>query len=152
MKPDFGPAWARSVHAGAVHRLYPLYLLGTMLGIAVTLASLLGRNNRNWDPSSLFQAALLALLLLPNLSGRPMNQMFPLNIPCWSLFLEILVNFLFVISWPLLTSRRLILVCMLTVARWVWQSRTREASIWVPLPRVSRWAWRGPCSDSRWAC
>ena len=95
-------------------RLYPLYLLGTLLGIVVTLASLHGRNIQHWDPSSLLQAALLALFLLPNISGRPVNEMFPLNIPCWSLFFEILVNLLFVIFWPWLTSRRLLVICLLT--------------------------------------
>jgi peptidoglycan/LPS O-acetylase OafA/YrhL len=97
-------------------RLYPLYLLGTVLGIAVTLASLLGRNSQNWDPSSLLRTASLALLFLPNFSARPVNQMFPLNIPCWSLFLEILVNLLFVVFWPLLTLRRLIAVSALAGA------------------------------------
>ena len=38
--------------------------------------------------------------------------MFPLNIPCWSLFLEILVNLLFVVFWPVLTSRRLIAISL----------------------------------------
>jgi peptidoglycan/LPS O-acetylase OafA/YrhL len=95
-------------------RLYPLYLLGTLLGIAVTVASLHGRNIENWDSPRLLQAALLALLFLPNLSTRPVNQLFPLNIPCWSLFLEVLVNLLFVVSWPLLTSRRLVAVSLLT--------------------------------------
>jgi peptidoglycan/LPS O-acetylase OafA/YrhL len=95
-------------------RLYPLYFLGTMIGIAATLASYFGRNIQHWELSSLFQAVILALLFLPNLSGRPVNEMFPLNIPCWSLFLEILVNLLFVISWPLLTSRRLIILSLLT--------------------------------------
>jgi peptidoglycan/LPS O-acetylase OafA/YrhL len=101
-------------------RLYPLYLMGTLLGIAVTLASLLGRNIQNWDLSSLLQAALLAILLVPNFSGRPVNEMFPLNIPCWSLFLEIGVNLLFVVVWPRLTSRRLIAVIALTGALVVW--------------------------------
>jgi peptidoglycan/LPS O-acetylase OafA/YrhL len=95
-------------------RLYPLYLLGTLLGIAVTVASLLGRNSQSWDLSSLLQAALFALLFLPNVSTRPVDQLYPLNIPCWSLFLEILVNLLFVILWPLLSSRRLIAVVVLT--------------------------------------
>lgn len=94
-------------------RLYPLYLLGTLLGMVVTLASLHGRNIQNWDPSSLWQAVLLAVLLLPNFSGRPVIEMFPLNIPCWSLFLEVLVNLLFVIFWPLLTWRRLVAVALL---------------------------------------
>jgi len=95
-------------------RLYPLYLVGTLLGIAVTVASMFGRNSQNWDRSAFLQAAVLALFFLPNFSGRPVNQMFPLNIPCWSLFLEILVNLLFVIFWPLLSTRRLIAVCLLT--------------------------------------
>jgi peptidoglycan/LPS O-acetylase OafA/YrhL len=95
-------------------RLYPLYLLGALLGIGVALASLHGRNIQHWDPSSLLRAALRALLFLPNVSAIPVNQMFPLNIPCWSLFLEILVNLLFVIFWPLLNSRRLIVLSLLT--------------------------------------
>jgi peptidoglycan/LPS O-acetylase OafA/YrhL len=95
-------------------RLYPLYLIGALLGIAVTLASLLGRNSGNWDPSSLLRAALLALLFLPNVFATPVNQLFPLNIPCWSLFFEVLVNLLFVVFWPGLTSRRLIVLSLLT--------------------------------------
>jgi len=95
-------------------RLYPLYFLGIMFGIAVTLASMHGRNIQHWEASTLIQAALLALLFLPNFSGSPSDQMFPLNIPCWSLFFEVLVNLLFVVSWPLLTSRRLVIVCLLT--------------------------------------
>jgi peptidoglycan/LPS O-acetylase OafA/YrhL len=42
------------------------------------------------------------------------NEMFPLNIPSWSLFFELLVNLLFVMSWPLLTARRLVAISVLT--------------------------------------
>lgn len=94
-------------------RLYPLYFLGTLLGITVTVASLLGRNSQHWDSFGVVKAAALALLFLPNLSASPVNTLFPLNIPCWSLFLELLVNILFVVAWPLLTSRRLIVVLAL---------------------------------------
>jgi len=97
-------------------RLYPLYLLGTLFGIAVTVASLHGRNSQHWDPSNLSWTALLALFGLPNISSTPVNEMFPLDIPCWSLFLEILVNLLFVVFWPLLASRRLVVLCVLTGA------------------------------------
>jgi len=97
-------------------RLYPLYFLGAMLGIAATFASFRGHNIMHWESSSFIRAVLLALLFLPNLSGRPVSQMFPLNIPCWSLFLVILVNLLFVLFWPMLTSRRLIVVSLLTGA------------------------------------
>lgn len=97
-------------------RLYPLYLLGLLLGIAVTLASLFGRNSMGWDLSSLWAAVLLALLFLPNLSGKPVDTLFPLNVPSWSLFLEILVNLLFVLAWPLLKVRRLVVVALLSGA------------------------------------
>jgi peptidoglycan/LPS O-acetylase OafA/YrhL len=97
-------------------RLYPLYLVGALFGIAVTVASLRGRNSQNWDAASLSQAVALALFFLPNFSARPVDEIFPLNIPCWSLFFEILVNLLFVALWPLLTSRRLIVVSLLTGA------------------------------------
>jgi peptidoglycan/LPS O-acetylase OafA/YrhL len=95
-------------------RLYPLYLLGLLAGIAVTLASMAGRNSMGWEASSLLPAILLALLFLPNLSGRPVDSLFPLNIPCWSLFLEVVVNLLFVLAWPLLTVRRLVITVLWT--------------------------------------
>ena len=63
-------------------RLYPLYLAGALFGIVVTLASWRGRNSQNWDSSSLSQAVALALFFLPNFSARPVNEIFPLNIPC----------------------------------------------------------------------
>jgi peptidoglycan/LPS O-acetylase OafA/YrhL len=103
-------------------RLYPLYLVGTLLGIVVTLASLHGRNSQNWDPASLAQAAALAVFFLPNFSARPVNEMFPLNIPCWSLFFEVLVNLLYVVFWPLLKSPRLLVVSLLTGAMVGWAS------------------------------
>ncbi len=101
-------------------RLYPLYLLGTLFGIAVTLASLLGRNINHWDPSSLSRAVALALLGLPDFLPAPVNDMFPLDIPCWSLFQELVVNLLFVLFWPLLASRRLMAVCLVTGAAVLW--------------------------------
>ena len=102
-------------------RLYPLYLLGLLLGIAVTLASLMGRNSVNWDAASLLQMSLLALFFLPNLFfSAPVNQLFPLNVPCWSLFFELLVNLLFVLAWPLLTTLRLAFTILVTGAVIVW--------------------------------
>jgi peptidoglycan/LPS O-acetylase OafA/YrhL len=93
-------------------RLYPLYLLGALLGIAVTLASLAGRNINGWDLRDLMSASVLALLLIPDFSSPPTDPLFPLNIPSWSLLLEILINVLFVVAWPLLTSRRLLVVAL----------------------------------------
>jgi peptidoglycan/LPS O-acetylase OafA/YrhL len=103
-------------------RLYPLYLVATLLGILVALASLHGRNSQNWDAASLAQVAIVALFFLPNLAARPVNQMFPLNIPCWSLFCEILVNLLYAVLWSLLRSPRLLVVSLLTGAVVAWAS------------------------------
>lgn len=93
-------------------RLYPLYLVGLLLGIAVTVASMFGRNSMGWELSTLVPAILLALLFLPDLSGRPVDTLFPLNVPCWSLFLELVVNLLFVMLWPFATRGRLIAVAV----------------------------------------
>ncbi|MEJ0099051.1 MAG: acyltransferase [Pseudomonadota bacterium] len=101
-------------------RLYPLYLLGTLFGIAVTVASLLGRNSVHWDAVSLLRAALLQLFFLPNLATSPVDSLFPLNIPCWSLFLEILINLLFVMCWRWLSSRRLVALCLLAAGVVAW--------------------------------
>jgi peptidoglycan/LPS O-acetylase OafA/YrhL len=93
-------------------RLYPLYFLGLLLGLAVTVASLLGRNSQGWEAGTIVQSLALAIFFLPNFSGQPNDQIFPLNIPCWSLFMEIVVNLVFVLSWRYLTSRRLIVFCV----------------------------------------
>lgn len=93
-----------------VIRLYPLYLVGLALGITVTVASMYGNNSMGWDVSSLVPAIVLAAFFLPVVSGQPVDTLFPLNIPSWSLFLELGVNLLFVLLWPLTTPRRLLLV------------------------------------------
>lgn len=103
-------------------RLYPLYLLGTLLGLAVTAASLFGRNINNWTAADLVVASLLAPLFIPNFTMRPTDQMFPLNIPSWSLFFEIVVNLLFVVAWPLLSNRRLAILSLLTAGVVAWAS------------------------------
>jgi peptidoglycan/LPS O-acetylase OafA/YrhL len=94
-------------------RLYPLYLLGTSLGIIVAVASLLGHNSQNWNPAAIAASSVLALFILPNFSDGHAQMLFPLNIPSWSLFFEICVNLLFVIAWPLLKPARLVLLCLL---------------------------------------
>lgn len=93
-------------------RLYPLYFLGLLLGLAVTVASLLGRNSQGWDLAAIIQSLLLAVFFLPNFSGHPSDQIFPLNIPCWSLFMEIVVNLFFALLWRHLASRRLVVFCV----------------------------------------
>lgn len=92
-------------------RLYPLYLLGLACGVVVTLASMVGRNTAGWDARSLGLALLPALFILPDFGAAPGHDLFPLNIPSWSLFLELLVNVVFAATWRVLTMRRLVVLC-----------------------------------------
>lgn len=89
-------------------RLYPLYLLGTVLGVFVAVGSLLGRNSGNLDVSGLLWSGALAVLFLPN----PFGELYPLNIPCWSLFFEICINFAFAVLWQALSVRRVAALCL----------------------------------------
>jgi peptidoglycan/LPS O-acetylase OafA/YrhL len=69
-------------------RLYPMLFLGTGLGIAVAM---LGHS-----PASPY-LILGSFLLLPVgfISGIPHSQAYPYNNPVWSLFFELIVNFLY---------------------------------------------------------
>jgi peptidoglycan/LPS O-acetylase OafA/YrhL len=106
-------------------RLYPLYLLGTFLGLLVAVAGIDGGSGVKWNSASTLLTVLLAASFLPDLSRRPNDWLFPLNIPCWSLFFEILVNFAYRALWSTLNLRRLLLLCLasgvgvaVTIAIW----------------------------------
>lgn len=60
-------------------RLYPLYLLGTLLGIIHIAGVMMGGNNsENWTVFELLITAAVAILMLPT----PINQtLYPLNGP-----------------------------------------------------------------------
>lgn len=89
-------------------RLYPLYLLGAVLGVALaTEAMLLGDNAGNWQGFDLAMVALFAILMLPS-PATPM--LYPINAPSWSLLFELFSNWLYAIFFPLLTTCRLLVV------------------------------------------
>ena len=89
-------------------RLYPLFVMTTILGFAAVVARL------HHDGNTVFTATaawtLLAnLLLIPNiLHPYGLTQMFPFNGAAWSVFFEFYVNVFFVVLWKRLDSRRLI--------------------------------------------
>ena len=72
-----------------VIRLYPLYLLGTLIGAGWALArSFVGEMNgqlSNWTIN-----LALGLAMLPKLLS--LSSVYPFNAPAWSLFYEIVVN------------------------------------------------------------
>jgi peptidoglycan/LPS O-acetylase OafA/YrhL len=106
-------------------RLYPLYLLGTVLGAAVAVAMVHGSNPDRWSLESVLICASLAIMLVPNLFGIANSWLYPLDIPCWSLLFEILVNLAYRVVWTVLDARRLLIICLLsgvgvalTIAMW----------------------------------
>ena len=72
-------------------RLYPLYLAGSLVTMAALIIGL-GPHYKVWEAWVL---ALLAASFLPNLIiGNP-KQLFPFNFPAWSLFYELLSNYVY---------------------------------------------------------
>ena len=91
-----------------VIRLYPMYLLGLMLGLALSVMGLLrGWVGPTW--SDVLTTAALGLLFLP---APPMaafggGALYPFNAPAWSLFFELIANLVYALvarflSWRVL--------------------------------------------------
>lgn len=93
-------------------RIYPLYVIGTMIGLACTLT---------WpDPpappiDNFPLTTALGLLMVPSdvISGQ---DFYPFDYPSWSLFFELVANLIFVIVVPVLTPVRLAAVCIFAYA------------------------------------
>ena len=70
-------------------RLYPLFLLGLMLGFAVALQQIWVADPQAPSPNDLMTTMVFNGLMLPSPAGLPY---YPLNVPSWSLFFEIVAN------------------------------------------------------------
>ena len=95
-------------------RLYPLYLVGTLSGVALTTALVV----RGWIDvpwQSIVAATGLGLVILPTpieWSPSPYN-IFPFDGPAWTLFFELLVNIAFALVFLRLSQRVLIAILAL---------------------------------------
>jgi peptidoglycan/LPS O-acetylase OafA/YrhL len=97
-------------------RLYPLYFLGTTLPVVLIVVA-------HWQGESHPDGALtmasyfLGLLFLPTPTGLSVfsSRVFPLNIPAWSLSLEIGVNVIYAFASKHLTTLRLTMVAMVAM-------------------------------------
>lgn len=95
-------------------RLMPLYLLGQGLGAGVVmLGVMLGESN--WTLAMLVPVAIAGTLMIPNVFAAPRGDLYPLDIPCWSLFWELVINLLYAAMLPLLSNR--VAVAVLVVAQ-----------------------------------
>ncbi|UAL08902.1 acyltransferase family protein [Caulobacter segnis] len=75
-------------------RLYPLYALGLAFGVLRNLAALTLEMGHPLAIGDLGVATLLNLFLLPA-PIDPDGNLFPLNVPAWSLFFELIANIAF---------------------------------------------------------
>lgn len=93
-------------------RLYPLIILGALLGIGYALGSAWLNDDAQAARAIMLMAplAMLALPVLPQLSSEP----FPLNRPTWSLFNELLVNLLYALLAPRLSTRALLALVVIS--------------------------------------
>lgn len=86
-------------------RLYPLYALGTIIGVfsgAIALA--IGKSYLS--TTEFAAAAISSLLMLPTVFTS--WQLYPLNTPAWSLFFEIIVNVLHAFTYRRLSNINLV--------------------------------------------
>lgn len=90
-------------------RLYPLYLVGLLLGLAAGVICWLTGSDPQLNGAVLAGPLVVGLLVLPTpLTWN--DEIFPLNPPSWSLFFELLINLVYAFARDSLTTRRLIII------------------------------------------
>ena len=92
-------------------RFWPLYLLGLALGVLHQIGLLATGNTFALDPPSLLMIVAAGVVFLPT-ALAPGANLFPLNIPGWSLFVELLANAGFALFHRHL-GNRVLFVCVL---------------------------------------
>ena len=98
-----------------VVRLYPLILLGILMGSAAWLARILVLGDVGLG-SVLAAAAMNAVLLPTSALAYVTPWAFPINSPLWSLLAEILANILYAVAGGLATTRRVAVVAAVGAA------------------------------------
>ena len=115
-----------------VKRLWPLTAIGALVGVGAGLSMDLQES----VPLSL----ILALLMIPAFQGQ--GELFPLNGPQWSLFLELLANAVHAFVLRRLDERQLrviVLVSALALAVTIMRFGSNMVG-----PRASNWPWAIP--------
>jgi peptidoglycan/LPS O-acetylase OafA/YrhL len=114
-----GMSWREFLGVRLV-RFYPLYILGLLVGVAVAILTTLSGTPDSFTFPTILSLATLALFFVPAPNA---GDMFPLNMPSWSLFYEVLVNAAYALFFPWLSVRVLVgvaIVSLLGVAAGVW--------------------------------
>ena len=94
-----------------VIRLYPLYFAGMIIGLSLVLAGVM----RGWETTPIGQIGVFVLFGLLFLPAPPIydfggGHLYPFNGPSWSLFFELVVNFIYGLIAKGLNRRWLIVI------------------------------------------
>ncbi len=96
-------------------RLYPLYLVGLVVGIISAIAALALKRG-DLSAGEFVVAVLSGLLMLPSPTWAGDDSLFPLNFPAWSLFFELVANLALALLWRRLTTPMLLLIVATSAA------------------------------------
>lgn len=99
-------------------RLYPLYLAGLAIGCGRYLGAVAIGDPRAPDLATQGAALAFGLFLLP--TPLPLDNIFPLNTPSWSLSLEVLVNILFAAGIFRFRDRYLVMLALAGALAMLW--------------------------------
>lgn len=88
-------------------RLYPLYLVGVTAGGLVLMVAAFGDVQQM---TSLVISAFPAFLMLPSPPMNEWGDLYPLDVPAWTLCFELVVNLIYVLLWKRLTIPVLMLL------------------------------------------
>lgn len=104
-------------------RLYPLYILGSAIGLTIAVA--FGRLSafHSANALELVRAVVSAIALTPYFTPDLSVVAFPLNGPAWSLFFELVINLIYAVVAVKLSTRTLGVICaasgaLLTLLAW----------------------------------
>jgi len=91
-------------------RLYPLYILGGLIGIGGAFITLIAGES-DYNLGSFITASFFTMLMLPSPTWNSNIAIMPMNIPAWSLLFELFANLVFALFVTVLTTKRLLLIC-----------------------------------------
>lgn len=108
-------------------RLYPLYLIGTLVGIVSAIGTL-ATHHGALSGGALAVATVSGLAMLPSPTGAWVSDVMPLNNPGWSLFFELVANLVYALLWRRLTLRTLIAIVAVSASALIYYYANGEAS------------------------
>ncbi len=99
-----------------VVRLYPLYLLGTMLGFVGLCAMTIGDIDGSERAMSYTAQLVPQLFMMPAPEFLGDHQMYSMNVPAWTLFFELFVNLVYILAFRWLRHTRILVMVVIGCA------------------------------------